>query len=88
VLDRAGVQQGLERAVVGVGPGVVGQQPLGHDALLKQAVQAATHERGHGLGALVVEYLGVGQAAAVIDDRVHVLPAHAGERWGRSPVTA
>src|SRR3954451_15812202 len=54
VADRAGAQQFAQRAVLDVGERVVGHQPLGDDAVVKEEVQRAVGERGDGGGALVV----------------------------------
>src|SRR5664280_3371594 len=77
MIDRAGVQQLTQGLVVDVGERVVAHQPLGDDPVVEEPVQCAACERGDGGGLLVVVDLWVGQPAAVIDDRVHVLPADA-----------
>jgi hypothetical protein len=57
------------------GERVVGHQPLGDDPVICEEVQRALGERGDCRGGLVVVDLGVREPAAVVDDRVHVLPA-------------
>jgi hypothetical protein len=59
VEDLAAVQQLGQAAVVGVGPGVVGEDALGDDPMLEEPVERAPGEDGDGGGALVVEHLGV-----------------------------
>jgi hypothetical protein len=61
---------------VDVGERVVGHHALGDDSVGEEPVQRAAGEGGDGGGSLVVVDLRVGQAAAVVDDRVHVLEAH------------
>ena len=65
-----------------VGERVVGHQPLGDDAVVEEPVERALGEGGDSDGGLVVVDLAVGQAAAVVDDRVHVLPADAARAAG------
>jgi hypothetical protein len=77
VADRAAVKQLAQRAVLDVGERVVGHQPLGHDAVVEEEDQGPLRESGDGGGAFVGVQLAVGQARAVIDDRVAVLPANA-----------
>ena len=55
-------QELAQLAVLGVGPGVVGQQALGDDPVAEEPVERSLGERGHGGGALVVVDFGVGQA--------------------------
>jgi hypothetical protein len=85
VTDRAVVQQLAQCLVVDVGERVVGHQSLSDDPMLKEPVQCAAGERGHGRGLLVVVDLRVRQAAAVINDRVDVLPADPGGAPGAIP---
>ena len=58
-----------------VGGAVVGDQPLDGDAVARVERDRAVEERDDGGGLLVGEHLGVGQAGAVVDRDVHVLPA-------------
>jgi len=76
MIDGARGEQLAQRAVVDVGEGIVGHQPLGDDAVVCEEVQRATGKRGDGGCLLVVVDLAVGQPRAVIDDRVHELPAN------------
>jgi hypothetical protein len=66
-------EQSSERPVVGVGPGVVGHDPLRLYAQGGKPVQRPPDERGHGVGALIGVQLAVGQAGVVIDDGVGML---------------
>ena len=76
------MQQFVESAVLGVGPGIVGQQALGDDPALEEPVQGAFGECGDRGGTFVVMDLGVGQPGTVVDDHVDVLPAGAGRVAG------
>ena len=58
------------------------------DAVLEEPVEGSPGECGDGRGALVVVDLCVGQPGAVVDDRVHVLPADTPGARVRSPVSA
>jgi hypothetical protein len=85
VADLVGGEQFAQRAVLGVGEGVVGHQPTGADGVAAAVEgQRAFEEGGDGAGALVVVQLDVGQARVVVDDRVHVVVADA--RFGLHPV--
>ena len=61
-------EQLSERPVVGVGPGVVGHDPLWLDAQRSIPVKRSADEGGDGVGALVGVQLGVGDARVVVDD--------------------
>jgi hypothetical protein len=78
LLDAALGEQVAQRAVVDVGPRVVGLQAPWRDAVGGEERQGACDEAGNGLGALVRMQLGVDQAGMVVDDRVAELPANTG----------
>ena len=54
-------EQLAQRAVLDVGEGVVGHQPLGGDAVAGEEGEGALDEAGDGRGFLVVVELDVGQ---------------------------
>jgi hypothetical protein len=56
------------RAVVGVGPGAVGHQPPGGDAVAGKPGKRALHEGGDGRGALVGQQLAVGEPRVIVDE--------------------
>jgi hypothetical protein len=61
MVGRAAMQQLAQRAALGIRERVIGHQPLGGDAVLKEPVQRARGERGDGVGAFVVVQLAVGK---------------------------
>src|SRR3954454_23156695 len=58
-----------------VGAAVVGQDPLDLDPVAAVVGEGAAQEADRGRGFLVCEYLGVGEAAVVVDGDVHVFVA-------------
>jgi hypothetical protein len=75
VSDLARVEELGERAVVGVCPGVVADQPCRLDPVTVEEGERTLDEADHRAGALVAVELGVREPGVVVDDRVHELPA-------------
>jgi hypothetical protein len=73
--DRPAIEQLGQGAALGVAEVVVGHQSLYGDPVLFEELEGPSGEGGDGLGPLVVVDLRVGQPRAVVDDRVHDLPA-------------
>ena len=67
----------LEGPAVGVGKGVVGHDALDAYAAAGEPTDGTVEEAGASLAALVGQDLGVGEARAVVDGDVQVLPAEA-----------
>src|SRR5712691_4577292 len=76
--DAAAGEQLTERAVLDVAEGVIGHQPLGDDAVLGKEAERPLEEAGYRRRLLVVVELDVGEAGAVVDDRVRVVVADPG----------
>src|SRR5215210_602706 len=70
---KAPAGEGVNRGAVG--GAVVGEQVLDGDAVTAIKRDRASEERDRRGRFLVAEYLGVGQARAVVDRDVHVVPA-------------
>ena len=67
----------LEGPAVGVGKGIVGHDALDAYAAAGEPTDGTVEEAGASLAALVGQDLGVGEARAVVDGDVQVLPAEA-----------
>jgi hypothetical protein len=66
VLDPACRKQLAQRAVVDVGEGVVGHQPLGGDAVRPELVERSLDEGGDGWSLLIAVELDVGKTRMVV----------------------
>ena len=83
MVDAVGGEQLAQGAVVDVGPGVVGLQPLGLDPVAGEERNARSTKPVTVVGALVGVDLGEGKPGVVVDDRVAELPANPGPLLGR-----
>ena len=75
VTDALSCEQLGESMVAGVDPGVVADQPGGHDPLFGEGSQRPLNECRHRRRFLVAVQLAVGVAGVVVDKRVHPLVA-------------
>ena len=85
MLDRAGGEQFAQRAVLGVDPRVVGEDPPDRDSVVLVEVQGIEDEADDGAGALVVMDLRERQPAVVVDAGVGVVIANALAFLGARP---
>src|SRR4051794_24688972 len=86
--DAAAAEELGECAVVGVGPGVVADQPLRLDSLAGEEGECTLDEADDGAGAFIAVQFGVGEPGMVVDDGVHELPADAQALVGAGPVAS
>jgi hypothetical protein len=87
VPDPALFEQFAQRAVVAVGVGVVGEQPLHLDAVAGEDGEAALDEAGYRRRRLFAVVLAVGKAGVVVDERMHPLVADPHPFLGAAAVT-
>src|SRR6266508_53824 len=75
VADPLAGEQLAQRAVLGVGEGVIAHQPPRSDAVALVEGECSLEEAGHGRCPLVAMELDIGEARVVVDDRVRKVVA-------------
>jgi hypothetical protein len=87
VADSALADKLRERVVVGVGPGVVADEPLRLDPVLGEDGEPALDKAGHRGRPFVAVELAVGVARVVVDERVHPFVADVHAQLGAGAVS-